>query len=304
MPNNDWEESTHPLEEPIGDEFSEKRQLALEAFANSYTLSQSKAEKFRKTAILGTTCVIYGNILGAAYIVALSSILLIVGSDTFRAYLGISEGNLLFSSIVLGFPFVLILGGWAIGFRMWRKAYDTGIDDLAWVSHQIASAIRNYQEQNFQRALKDLSNINIHSKALFFDLPLPFFGTPEAIANDTFYLLDKYIAALEESTDLQRDISNTFERVILPIISEMHAVDEAEITKQIESIFEPDSAFTYREIIRDALTPGPKWSGRIAKIIIAAAIAGFGLGAFFTIDETVGMIVTIILFSSYEVYRR
>lgn len=179
------------------------------------------------------------------------------------------------------------------------KAIEYSSSDFA--HHKIASAITHFRSGEYEKALSNLSDRNVNRITLIRDFEYPGSTTP-ALTYGSDEKLDEYISSLEMTDDLAGAMERSFNEFTYRITNEIEAADVEELGEIIQTIdTPPESTVSYKSLIIDTFRPGPKWSRRFTRLIVLAGIGIIGFGVFHFVDDILGMLTTVALYSSYQI---
>lgn len=276
----------------------------LSDYVRSYRIDDNSVAQFEKAIAIANTLLILGQLL-----MLLSPIVLIIITSIFNIDLqNIKEADRIYAlvSLIIGLIVIpgifLFLGGFI---QKRAKKYDVGED--YWAYHKIAVAIESYQHGDYDSVYNNLNVITISILTIFGSAPIPFPSTGignSGLTRKTNKYLKEYIGKLERAENKEQTIKESFTDFILPVTYEIDSVNPEEVESLIENIGKRSSVEpSYWETLTDLVGFGEGAVGNLLFISMVIAISLIGFGVFTYIDDTLGMLVTMILFTSYQIYN-
>lgn len=266
-------------------------------FANNHRLDSRQVNKYEKYDSLINYCF-------SLSFISLTVLFVIVMSYLFLTRDSRPENIVTQSEIILGsIPFIVSFSFTAFGYVFFRKQYSLDISHSEWIYHKVAVSIDRFYDSDYSEVLNILANIDDSSPQIFKIIPLfPSLPT-NSLKHSTGLMINTYIERLEDSDNTEKNIEQTYEDVAEMLVKEITATDSDEFLDAISRIEEnEDTPVRYRELILETLVPNTSTLRKISFISMILLIISIGYGTFELIDEQLGMLVTVALFTSYQIY--
>lgn len=282
------------------EEFEKDR---LEDFSDSNYIDDSRIHIFEKYARLRNTLLSITPILMITILISAAIFFSIYQSTEFGELTLVYNTTIPIGVLLVVFIGIIPLIPMILAKRFFTKAQEMDYNAADWTLHKIASAIKNFMDGDYPESLDDLQerNINeIHMHTFFRNFDNT--SNHSTLTSTTDGLLKGYIEKVRKSSNIEDTMENTFTDFISPIIAEITAVEEDDQRDLIESIEEFSAEKTsYREAIKRAFDFNITLDSIAFRGLMLILFASIGFGVFHFIDSTLGMITTVILYSSFEI---
>lgn len=275
----------------------------LDDFVNEYYIEDPDIIKYGKFARLRNSLISSTLILMMTMMVAFSIFVSQVdieslGSMTIWQDVSFKISTILFSSIYL-IALIPLIGSRVL----LRKSRSMEFSPSAWTNHRIASAIRSYRKESYHDVTESLNERNIHQIYLHDWLKKFKKASSETtLTSETDNLVANYVSKLNTCDDIENALGETFVDFIYPITREITAVDDEDLRDTVGKIDKsPRSEVTYKEILKDVFLFDVSPSSRVFRAFMLFIFAMIGFAVFYFIDDTLGMLTTVVLYSSFEI---